>query len=117
MIKRKRRFLCRHDENDPNPSARRPPSGEFDVPLVFHDVRFDSGGYRFFDALEPNGVLGDQYCVNGTVQPYFQVARRKYRFRMLNGSVARIYRFNLVNGSVNEAVATSPTTAICCLPR
>lgn len=91
------------DENDPNPNALRLPSGEFDVPLIFHDVRFDSGGYRFFDALEPNGVLGDKYCVNGKVQPYFQVARRKYRFRMLNGSVARIYRFNLVNGRVNEA--------------
>lgn len=91
------------DENDTNSNALRLPSGEFDVPLMFHDVQFYSCGYRFFDALEPNGVLGDKHCVYGKVQPYFQVARRKYRFRMLNGSAARIYRFNLVNGPVNEA--------------
>ena len=32
------------------------------------------------------GLLGEKYLVNGMVQPYLKVKRRKYRFRFLNGS-------------------------------
>jgi FtsP/CotA-like multicopper oxidase with cupredoxin domain len=91
------------DENDTNPKALRLPSGEYDVPLLIQDLHFDSGGYRYFDPFEPNGNLGDKYCVNGKIQPYFKVARRKYRFRILNGSVARVYQFCVVNKGVNQS--------------
>jgi FtsP/CotA-like multicopper oxidase with cupredoxin domain len=85
------------DENDPNPNALRLPSGvgEYDIPLVFQDKQFDSGGYLFLDQFNSDGILGDKFCVNGKVQPYFKVERRKYRFRLLSGGPSRFYEFYL----------------------
>jgi len=81
------------DENDPNPAAFRLPSGEFDVPLVLSDALFDANGQLFFDLFNFDGLLGDKFLVNGAIQPFLQVAPRKYRFRMLNASVSRYYEF------------------------
>jgi FtsP/CotA-like multicopper oxidase with cupredoxin domain len=44
------------------------------------------------------GFHGDVILVNGAIQPYFQVANRKYRFRILNGSNARQYQLALNSG-------------------
>jgi FtsP/CotA-like multicopper oxidase with cupredoxin domain len=44
-----------------------------------------------------NGFLGDKFLVNGKIQPYFEVKRRKYRFRLLNGSNARFYMIFLAD--------------------
>ena len=92
------------DEYDARPGALCLPSGvgRYDIPLVFQDRRFDSGGYLFFDQLDPEGIVGDKFCVNGKVQPFFSVERRKYRFRMLNGSALRFYEFYLVYQGVNQ---------------
>jgi FtsP/CotA-like multicopper oxidase with cupredoxin domain len=66
------------------------PSGEFDVPLVVQDRRLDRNAQLVYDALtDHDGFLGDKFLVNGVIQPFFQVKRRKYRFRVLNGSNAR----------------------------
>lgn len=85
------------DENDPNPAALRLPSGvgKYDIPLVFQDKQFDSGGYLAFDQFETDGILGDKFCVNGKIQPYFKVEPRKYRFRLLDGGPSRFYEFYL----------------------
>ena len=104
-------------EVDPNPRALRLPgrmvslpSGgmfrEFDVPLVFQDRRFDPNGFLVYDSFDHNGFLGDKFLVNGVIQPFFKVARRKYRFRFLNGSSARFYEFFLSNGQPFTAIAT-----------
>ncbi|HKB15086.1 MAG TPA: multicopper oxidase domain-containing protein [Planctomycetota bacterium] len=79
------------DENDPNPAALRLPSGAFDVPLLFQDKRFAADGTLLFDTFDHDGFLGDKFLVNGAIQPRFHVKRRKYRFRLLNGSNARFY--------------------------
>jgi FtsP/CotA-like multicopper oxidase with cupredoxin domain len=47
--------------------------------------------------------------VNGLIQPYLSVARRKYRFRFLNGSNARFYDLVLSNGQPFTAIATDST--------
>lgn len=74
------------------------PSGEFDVPLVLQDKRLDRNGQLYYDGLlDHNGFLGDKYLVNGVVQPYLEVKRRKYRFRLLNGANARFYGVSLVD--------------------
>ena len=86
------------DENDPNPLAFRLPSGEFDVPLLFADKVFDADGQVFFDFFNLDGILGDKFMVNGKIQPFFKVARRKYRFRLLNSGPSRFYEFFLSNG-------------------
>ena len=86
------------DENDSNPSAWRLPSGNFDVPLVFHDRVFDPQGKGYFDMFNLDGIIGDKYTVNGKIQPFFRVARRKYRFRAQNIGTSRFYNFFLSNG-------------------
>jgi FtsP/CotA-like multicopper oxidase with cupredoxin domain len=75
------------------------------VPLILHDVQFDQNGQVVWDFFNPepdgnefpdplhtvNGMIGDRFTVNRTIQPYFQVERRKYRFRVLNGGPSRFY--------------------------
>lgn len=96
------------------------PRDAYDVPLVIQDKLFGADGSLVY-SLSGRGMggmmggmggmgmmggrgmmggmgemmdrifLGDTILVNGAVQPYFQVAARKYRFRILNGSNAREY--------------------------
>ncbi|MEY2716506.1 MAG: hypothetical protein RIT24_2849, partial [Planctomycetota bacterium] len=88
------------NERDPNPDAYRLPSGvpdgrrvrnRYDIPLMLSDARFNTEGVQIMDVMDMDGYIGDKYLVNGSVQPYFEVERRKYRFRILDGSVARFY--------------------------
>jgi FtsP/CotA-like multicopper oxidase with cupredoxin domain len=75
-------------------ASRVPGPEHHEIPLLIQDKRFDATGqliYRF----DKEGVLGDTILVNGSVQPYFQVATRRYRFRLLNGSNARVYTLAL----------------------
>jgi FtsP/CotA-like multicopper oxidase with cupredoxin domain len=75
------------------------PSGEYDVPLIFHDLLFakdpDGVPQLAFDGYATDGILGDRYTVNRVVQPYLKVKRRKYRFRLLNGGPSRFYELFL----------------------
>ncbi|QOT79438.1 multicopper oxidase family protein [Cupriavidus basilensis] len=86
------------NEEDANPNALRLPSGvgRYDIPLVFQDRRFDRKGMLAFDSFNSDGLLGDKFLVNGKIQPLFEVERRKYRFRLLNGGPARFYEFHLM---------------------
>jgi FtsP/CotA-like multicopper oxidase with cupredoxin domain len=86
------------NELDPNPLAFRLPSGPYDVGLCLADKAFDAMGHQTFDPFALDGILGDKYVVNGKIQPYFKVARRKYRFRILNGSVSRIMQVGVSSG-------------------
>ncbi len=88
------------DENDPNPKALRLPSGEYDVPLILGDKAFDMtpDHQLFMDVFNVDGFLGDHVTVNGVVKPYFKVARRKYRFRLLNTGPSRFYKLALSSG-------------------
>ncbi len=76
------------------------PSGEFDVPMIFTDRVFDEGtGQLFFDLGNLDGILGDKFLVNGRIQPFFEVKRRRYRFRWLDGGPSRFYQFHLTKAS------------------
>ena len=94
------------NEQDPNPQALRLPSGAFDVPLMFTDMAFDNTGKAWFDPFNFDGFLGDKWLVNGKIQPYFKVARRKYRFRMLNASLSRNYALQLTPEALVTIIAT-----------
>ena len=85
------------NELDPNPNALHLPSGvgKYDIPLLFQDKQFDSSGMLFFDQFNNKGILGNKFCVNGVIQPFFEVERRKYRFRLLDGGPSRFYEFYL----------------------
>lgn len=77
------------------------PSGPYDYPLTFGDRRFDPNGQLTFDQLNPEGVLGDKVLVNGKIEPVLRVARRKYRFRLLNSGPSRFYELVLQNRAAN----------------
>ncbi len=86
------------NETDP-PPALGLPSGEFDVYLNLEDKAFLPNGELYFDPLNFNGFLGDKFIVNGKVQPFLQVARRKYRFRLNSANVARYWDIWLAKGT------------------
>lgn len=72
---------------------------EYDVNLMLADKAFDNQGQLVFDIFDRDGFLGDVVTTNLVYKPYFEVERRKYRFRILNGSVARFYKIALSDGS------------------
>jgi FtsP/CotA-like multicopper oxidase with cupredoxin domain len=99
---------------------------DYDVPLAFFDARLDDGvtlhhdmhdseytdengqpipgnlahpewwGRTFYKHFPNHGFVGDLFAVNGTAYPVMKVKRRKYRFRFLDCSLARIYEFKLM---------------------
>ncbi len=77
------------------------PSGARDVPLVIQDKQLSASReivYEPFGFDLMAGYLGDSPFVNGAPSPYLEVDRGLYRFRILNGSNARIYDLELSNG-------------------
>lgn len=82
------------------------PSGPCDIPLLIADKRFDpTTGLLFFDQFATDGFLGDKLTVNGKIQPYLEVKRRKYRFRLLNAGPARFYRLVLRSNGASHPFA------------
>ena len=76
--------------------------GVTDIPLIIQDKTFDANGNLVYNPMGMNGNMGfwgDTILVNFTVNPYLDVERRIYRFRILNGSNARPYRLVLLRGS------------------
>ena len=72
---------------------------DYDVNLMLADKAFDSDGQLLFDIFDDDGFLGDCMTVNLAYRPYFEVERRKYRFRILNAAVARFFKIALANAS------------------
>jgi FtsP/CotA-like multicopper oxidase with cupredoxin domain len=72
---------------------------DYDVNLMLADKAWDRSGQLAFDIFQTDGFLGDIMTVNGVYKPYFEVERRKYRFRILNGAVARFFKISLSDGS------------------
>ncbi len=107
---------------------------EYDIPLAMFDVRLDDGvtthkdmhdgmgeypdahnpsthpewwGKTFYKHFPNHGFVGDIFTVNGTAYPVLEVKRRKYRFRFLDASVARIYEFQLMSSTKGPRSAAS----------
>jgi len=72
---------------------------EYDVNLMLADKAWDANGQLFFDIFNTDGFLGDVMTVNLAYKPFFEVERRKYRFRILNGAVARFFKIALSDAS------------------
>ncbi|HET6967672.1 MAG TPA: multicopper oxidase domain-containing protein [Ornithinibacter sp.] len=99
---------------------------DYDIPLAFYDCRLDDGvtthqdvhdgmdefpaannpathpewwGKTFYKHFPNHGFVGDIFTVNGTAYPTLVVKRRKYRFRFLDASIARIYEFRLMSST------------------
>jgi len=94
---------------DPAEAALGLPSGEFDVPLVLQDKRFQQVK-RFVYAPSMadvmTGYLGDTMFVNGVPVPYLDVENGVYRFRVLNASTARVLKLGFENGMGFHVIGT-----------
>ncbi|HET7872588.1 MAG TPA: multicopper oxidase domain-containing protein, partial [Terriglobales bacterium] len=65
---------------------------DYDINIMLADKAFDQNGQLFFDIFNLDGFVGDVMTVNLAFKPYFEVERRKYRFRILNASVSRFFK-------------------------
>ena len=107
---------------------------KYDIPLAFYDCRLEDGttvhqdmhdgagefpaagnprkhpewwGKTFYKHFPNHGFVGDIMTVNGTAYPVLEVKRRKYRFRFLDASIARIYEFKLMSSTQGPKSAVS----------
>jgi FtsP/CotA-like multicopper oxidase with cupredoxin domain len=86
------------DTGDESTGLHLPSFPDFDIPLVLADRLFDPRtGLLAFDTFNTDGILGNVFLVNGRVQPFFEVSKRRYRFRVLNPGPARFYQIFLTN--------------------
>ena len=79
--------------------------GVDDIPLVIHDREFDADG-AFLFSVNQGAVYGRTILVNGTWSPSLQVESRRIRFRLLNGSNARIYYIGFDDNRAFHQIAT-----------
>lgn len=90
--------------HDPEEERLGLPSGKFDIPLLLQDRILDPMGQFVYpvsgdtDSPWVPEFFGTHVLVNGKVWPYLEVEPRRYRFRFLNGSNARIFRLSLSPG-------------------
>lgn len=75
---------------------------DYDVNLLVADKAWDSNGQLYFNIFNTDGFLGDRMTVNWQWKPYLDVRARRYRFRILNGSVSRYFKIALVDQKGNR---------------
>lgn len=80
------------------------PQGPYEIPLMIQDKLFLSDGSLNYPTPGVNPDVhpqwqpeqfGDTILVNGKIWPYLNVEPRKYRFRVLNASNARMYNLSI----------------------
>ena len=69
------------------------------MPIFFNDFLFDQDFQLVFDLFDLDGILGDKYLANGAIQPYLNVDKRRYRFRLYNPGPSRWWEFALYDGT------------------
>ncbi len=105
-------FIIKDDEE----KALNLPAGEYDIPLVIQDRRFNADGSlnyattlrgSMMDMMEMvRGFLGDVILVNGKPDYAQSVKTAKYRLRLANVSNSRIYKLYLNDGSKFMIIGT-----------
>jgi suppressor of ftsI/bilirubin oxidase len=94
-------FIVEDDEETALQKALDLTFGVNDIPLIIQDRRFDGEGRLVFTPSREErfqGHLGSEVLVNLTQRPHFRASTRIQRFRILNGSNARIYRLAFRHG-------------------
>lgn len=74
---------------------------DYDVNLLLAEKAWDSEGQLWFNPFNLRGFIGDVMTVNWLYKPYFDVRARRYRLRLLNGSVSRYFKVALVDEAGN----------------
>lgn len=82
------------------------PRDAYDVSLVIQGRKFAPDGSFVFSDSAQFGTGSDVTLVNGAPWPHMEVARRKYRFRILNAANDAIYQLALGSGRPLVQIAT-----------
>ncbi len=82
---------------------------DYDVNLVVADKAWDTTGQLKFNIFNTDGFLGDRATVNWEYKPYLDVRPRRYRYRILNGSVSRNWKIAIVQEAVSNTGVKSYT--------
>lgn len=95
--------------NDPEERSLGLPEAEYEIPIVIQDRRFDDNNQLIYanhmrDSMM--GFYGDRILVNGRPDFNLEIASRAYRFRILNGSTARIYKLAWDDNSPITVIGT-----------
>jgi FtsP/CotA-like multicopper oxidase with cupredoxin domain len=88
--------------NDEEAAALGLPAGEYEIPIVLQDRRFDADNQLVYVRHMHErmmGFHGDRILVNGRPDFAVEVASRAYRLRIMNGSNARIYKLGWDDGT------------------
>lgn len=118
-------FLRGEPESSVNPPL---PSGDQEIELMITDRQFDTFGQIYFPDGNPSDAglngnpgnptihpyaipefFGDVICVNGKSWPYLKVEPRRYRFRLLDASNARMFALQLADKAGHTSGPTVPT--------
>jgi len=90
------------------------PKAKYELPLILYDRLLTHDAQLLYPVSpDPESpwvpeIFGNAILVNGKLFPYLDVEPRKYRFRILNASNARIYHLSFVNNaSANNAAANN----------
>ena len=75
------------------------PCRDYDIPIFFHDALFDRDCQTVFDLFNLDGILGDRFMANGAIQPYLNVEKRRYRFRLYAPGPSRWWEWSLWDGT------------------
>lgn len=75
---------------------------DYDVNLMLADKAWDQEGQLWFNPFNVKGFIGDVMTVNWLYKPFLEVKARRYRFRLLNGSVSRYFKTVLVDEAGNR---------------
>ena len=90
---------------DDNPAAATLPAtyGVDDIPVIIQDRDFTGDGQLDFGIDDgEDGNLYGTLTVNGTINPFVEVPEGLVRFRLLNGSQARIYRLSVEGAGMTQ---------------
>jgi FtsP/CotA-like multicopper oxidase with cupredoxin domain len=72
------------------------PKGKYDIPLILESKQFATDGSLLFNDKKKNSLFKSfPTLINGVPYPRMEVAARKYRFRILNGSAKTFYQLAL----------------------
>lgn len=100
-------FLATDDVEDGLVERGVLPGPAAELPLLLQDRTLLADGQLLYDPFAHDGFLGDLMVVNGKVQPFVKVRRRKYRLRLLNGANARFFELALSAGEFLQVGADS----------
>ncbi|HHH10684.1 MAG TPA: copper oxidase, partial [Sorangium sp.] len=83
--------------------------GVDDLPIIVQDRTFNSdGSFRYEPSMREtmHGWKGNTLMVNGAIRPFVDVEAKQVRFRILNGSNARVYTLAFASGRSFQQIAT-----------